>query len=89
MNGSPLMLGGDLPSNDAFTLSLLRNKDILKMHKEGTEIRRLFIENGKIAVTSRNRKPENVIWLYLTLEIKTRQRFQLILNNWKLAIITR
>ncbi len=53
---SPLMFGGDMPSNDAFTLSLLNNKDILKMHKEGTEVRQLFMENGKVAVTSRNSK---------------------------------
>lgn len=53
---SPLMFGGDLPSNDAFTLSLLNNKDILKMHREGTEVHQLFMENGKVAVTSRNSK---------------------------------
>ncbi|UKT64229.1 glycoside hydrolase family 27 protein [Pedobacter mucosus] len=53
---SPLMFGGDLPSNDAFTLSLLNNKDILKMHKEGSEVSQLFMENGKVAITSRNAK---------------------------------
>ncbi|MBC7616666.1 MAG: glycoside hydrolase family 27 protein [Pedobacter sp.] len=53
---SPLMFGGDMPSNDVFTLSLLKNKDILKMHREGTEVRQLFMENGKVAVTSRNSK---------------------------------
>ncbi len=53
---SPLMFGGDMPSNDAFTLSLLNNKDILKMHREGSQVRQLFKENGKVAVTSRNNK---------------------------------
>ncbi|SER60812.1 glycoside hydrolase family 27 protein [Pedobacter rhizosphaerae] len=53
---SPLMFGGDLPSNDAFTLSLLNNKEILKMHKDGVEVRQLFMENGKVAITSRNSK---------------------------------
>ena len=53
---SPLMFGGDLPSNDAFTLSLLNNKDILRMHKDGSEVRQLFMENGKVAVTSLNSK---------------------------------
>ncbi len=53
---SPLMFGGDLPSNDAFTLSLLSNKDVLKMHKEGTNVRQLFMKDGKVAVTSRNSK---------------------------------
>ncbi|MDR0574350.1 MAG: hypothetical protein LBG96_10035 [Tannerella sp.] len=51
---SPLMFGGDLPSNDEFTLSLLTNEDVLKMHRESTEVRQLFQENGKVAVTSRN-----------------------------------
>lgn len=53
---SPLMFGGDLPSNDAFTLSLLNNKDVLKMHAEGTDVKQLFMENGQVAVTSRNSK---------------------------------
>jgi len=31
---SPLMIGGDLPQNDAFTLSLLTNRAVLAMEKE-------------------------------------------------------
>jgi hypothetical protein len=49
---SPLMFGGDLPSNDAFTLSLLTNKDILQMHREATNVRELFREDSTVAVTS-------------------------------------
>ncbi len=30
---SPLMMGGNMPENDEFTLSLLTNKEYLKMHK--------------------------------------------------------
>jgi hypothetical protein len=51
---SPLMFGGDLPSNDEFTLSLLTNKDVLKMHRVGTDVRLLFREDEKVAVTSHN-----------------------------------
>jgi hypothetical protein len=51
---SPLMFGGDLPSNDDFTLSLLTNEAVLKMHRESTEIRQLFQANGKLAVTSKH-----------------------------------
>lgn len=51
---SPLMFGGDLPSNDEFTLSLLTNKEVLKMHREGTQVRQLFQEDNKVAITSRN-----------------------------------
>ncbi len=31
---SPLMMGGEMTDNDEFTLSLLTNKNILKMHKD-------------------------------------------------------
>ena len=51
---SPLMFGGDLPSNDEFTLSLLTNREVLKMHREGTDVRQVFRDGNKIAITSRN-----------------------------------
>jgi len=53
---SPLFFGGDLPSNDAFTLSLLTNKEVVKMHNESTAVKQLFQKDGKIAVTSKNAK---------------------------------
>lgn len=61
---SPLMFGGNLPSNDDFTLSLLTNREVLKMHREGTDVRQLFQEDGKLAVTSRNAKTGDI---YLAL----------------------
>lgn len=61
---SPLMFGGDLPSNDAFTLSLLTNKNVLKMHKEGTDVRQLYQQDKKLAITSKNRKNGDI---YLAL----------------------
>ena len=51
---SPLMFGGDLPCNDDFTLSLLTNEEVLKMHRESTGVHQLFNEDGKIAITSKN-----------------------------------
>ncbi|MFD0750221.1 glycoside hydrolase family 27 protein [Mucilaginibacter calamicampi] len=53
---SPLMFGGDLPSNDAFTTSLLTNTAVLKMHRESTDVKQLFMKDGLLAVTSRNSK---------------------------------
>ncbi|MFT4204764.1 MAG: glycoside hydrolase family 27 protein [Chitinophagaceae bacterium] len=53
---SPLMFGGDMPSNDAFTLSLLTNKAVLQMHRDGTDVKQLFQKDGKLAVTSHNPK---------------------------------
>ncbi|RSK34593.1 NPCBM/NEW2 domain-containing protein [Hymenobacter metallilatus] len=49
---SPLMFGGALPSNDAFTLSLLTNKDVLAVNQRSTHNRQLFRENNLIAWTA-------------------------------------
>lgn len=52
---SPLFFGGDLPSNDEFTNSLLTNKEVLKMHSESSNVRLLFNEDGRAAITSKNK----------------------------------
>ncbi|TGE29163.1 NPCBM/NEW2 domain-containing protein [Hymenobacter metallicola] len=49
---SPLMFGGDLPSNDAFTLSLLTNPAVLAVHRHSTRNRQLFRQNDLIAWTA-------------------------------------
>ncbi|UOG76416.1 NPCBM/NEW2 domain-containing protein [Hymenobacter tibetensis] len=49
---SPLMFGGDLPSNDAFTLSLLTNKEVLAMHSNSRNNRQLFRKNDLVAWTA-------------------------------------
>lgn len=61
---SPLMFGGDMPSNDAFTLSLLTNEEVLKMHRESTDVRQVYQTKGKLAITSRNPKTGDI---YLAL----------------------
>ncbi len=61
---SPLMYGGDLPTMDDFTLSLLTNEEVLRMHRESTDVRQLFQQNGQLAVTSRNSRTSEV---YLAL----------------------
>ncbi|GEL10987.1 Alpha galactosidase A [Flavobacterium glycines] len=61
---SPLFFGGDMPSNDPFTLSLLTNAEVLKMHREGTNVKQLFQKDGKVAVTSKNPKDGSI---YLAL----------------------
>jgi len=53
---SPLIFGGDLPSNDAFTLSLLTNKEVLKMHREATGVKQVFNRDKKIAISSHHPK---------------------------------
>ncbi len=51
---SPLMFGGDLPSMDPFTLSLLTNAEVLRMHREGREVRQLYRRGAVVAVTAVN-----------------------------------
>jgi hypothetical protein len=46
---SPLMFGGDLPSNDAFTLSLLTNDEVLAVDQHSTGNHELFAEGGQVA----------------------------------------
>lgn len=53
---SPLFFGGDLPGNDAFTLSVLTNKEVLKMHKESSDVRLVYQQDGQVAITSKNKK---------------------------------
>ena len=57
---SPLMFGGDLPGNDDFTLSLLTNEDVLKMHRESSKVRQLFQEDEKVGITSVNESTNEV-----------------------------
>jgi hypothetical protein len=49
---SPLMFGGDLPSNDDFTLSLLTNDEVLVADQNGTHSRQLFQRGDQVAWTS-------------------------------------
>lgn len=77
---SPLMFGGDLPSNDEFTHSLLTNKEILKMHRESTDVHQLIQENGQVAITSRNQKTDEV---YLALFNITDEKSMKISVNLK------
>jgi alpha-galactosidase len=46
---SPLMFGGNLPDNDAFTLSLITNKEVLYVNQHSTKNKQLFSEEGKVA----------------------------------------
>ena len=46
---SPLMFGGNLPDNDDFTLSLLTNKNVLKVLNSSTNNRQLFNRNSEVA----------------------------------------
>jgi hypothetical protein len=46
---SPLMFGGDLPSNDAFTLSLITNEEVLAVNQRSKGNRELFARDNQVA----------------------------------------
>lgn len=49
---SPLMMGGHLPKNDAFTLSLLTNREVLAVNQTSLNNRQLFRQDDAIAWTA-------------------------------------
>jgi hypothetical protein len=49
---SPLMFGGDLPTNDEFTLSLLTNDEVLAVNQNSANNKQLKAENGLIVWTA-------------------------------------
>ncbi|WP_116108926.1 glycoside hydrolase family 27 protein [Lewinella sp. IMCC34191] len=61
---SPLMFGGDLPSNDGFTQSLLTNKEVLRMHRESEDVQLIFSDGAQVKIASHNRSED---WTYLAL----------------------
>jgi hypothetical protein len=46
---SPLILGGNLPKNDEFTLALLTNDEVLAVNQNSTNNRQLFNTNNTVA----------------------------------------
>jgi hypothetical protein len=61
---SPLMIGGELRDNDAWTLSLLTNDEILSMHRQGYGAREIFRDSQGCVWLSRH--PDGVSY-YLAL----------------------
>lgn len=78
---SPLMFGGDLPSNDEFTLSLLTNEEVLRMHREGTDVSQLFRDGNKIAITSRNVRTEEVYLALFNIDDKKKNTIRVNLKD--------
>ncbi len=49
---SPLIFGGDLPKNDAWTLSLLTNEEVIEVNQKGSKQHELSDDNGLVIWTS-------------------------------------
>ncbi len=63
---SPLMVGGELRDNDAFTLSLLTNPDILAMHQNCRGARELLHNEGMVAWVGNNERGQTYLALFNT-----------------------
>ena len=59
---SPLMMGGHMPDNDAFTLSLLTNKDVIRVNQNSKNTRELSFENG-ISIWTAEDKTDGTIYV--------------------------
>jgi len=61
---SPLFFGGELRDNDDWTLSLLTNSDVLKMHKNGDNAKLVSREGSRIVWTSEGSAGERYVALF-------------------------
>ncbi|GEN57923.1 alpha-galactosidase [Halolactibacillus alkaliphilus] len=74
---SPLMFGGECRDNDAFTLSLLTNKDLLNMHQNGKHQHQLYREDDEVIWYSETSTGDGYIALFnlhdtnYTIQLKT------------------
>jgi Alpha-galactosidase len=78
---SPLMFGGDLPSNDEFTLSLLTNEEVLRMHRESIDVRQIFQKNNQVAISSRNPNTEEVYLAIFNIADEESQKISVNLKD--------
>ncbi|MCJ8164310.1 NPCBM/NEW2 domain-containing protein [Pontibacter sp. E15-1] len=84
---SPLMFGGDLPSNDAFTNALLTNKEVLQVLNSSTNNKELFRTEEQVAWVADDPKTGDK---YLALfNIADQVEAQENKAVWKSAIISR
>lgn len=61
---SPLMFGGELRDNDAFTLSLLTNEEVMKMHRESSGARQVYRKDDKVVWTSKGSEQSTYVALF-------------------------
>lgn len=63
---SPLMFGGELRDNDEWTLSLLTNRDVLRMYKESSGARQVLREENRIVWAANGPDGEHYVALFNT-----------------------
>jgi len=62
LSASPLMIGGDLPTIDEFSLKLITHKDILECNQNGV-MGRLVYESGSIEIWKTTKKDSEDGWI--------------------------
>ncbi len=78
---SPLMFGGDLPRTDESTIAMLNNKDVLKMHREATEVQQLFRKDNRVSITSRNPNSGEVYLAFINIDNEKTQDISVNINQ--------
>ncbi len=73
---SPLMFGGEMRDNDDFTLSLLTNKRILNMHRNGRKPRQLYRKDDLIVWKSQTKEGKIYLALFNIGEKKGKIRLK-------------
>ena len=51
---SPLFFGGDLPSNDSLTLTLMTNPAVLEMHRAAGQVKTIIRDDRQLVITARH-----------------------------------
>ena len=80
---SPLMFGGEMRDNDEFTLSLITNEEVLKMHREGSGARQLDRYQDRVVWQSNG--PDQEIYLALFNLADEDQTVSIDLDKFDLA----
>jgi hypothetical protein len=59
---SPLMIGGNMPNNDEFTISLITNEEVIRVNQKSTNNKEIWFENG-ISIWMANDKENGKTYL--------------------------
>ena len=64
---SPLMIGGNMPDNDAFTLSLLTNNEMLMVNQKSTNNHEISFKNGLSLWTANDKENQAKYFAFLNV----------------------
>jgi hypothetical protein len=65
---SPLIFGGNLPDNDAFTLEMITNSEVLAVNQQAVSSRELFARGNQVAwmASSMPESPSKILAVFHT-----------------------